>query len=256
MISRLTTEDLTLIQRYVDRVRDRARDRNLKIHLDNDAGAFVRFLSAQRETHGVSSIHDPAHSYITPDRFLWMRIDDGDRGVCCHAIRMIETDDLISEVLTWRVFGDLNAAWDHPDLGLYPEAWDIDVAGRVVIGGGLWVDPDYRGRDYSALFRKLLRVAAIRHFRLDYYVSFIRNTQNRRSWVLGSYGSPNAMPLLHGHYPPYQRPLDVQLAYASRAEILKRVKVELASADPTVGGSHKQAVRLTEARQGESTHAP
>ena len=69
----------------------------------------------------------------------------------------IETDDLISEVLTWRVFGDLDVVWQYQDLQLYPEAWDIDVAGRVVIGGGLWVDPDYRGRDYSALFRKLLR---------------------------------------------------------------------------------------------------
>lgn len=256
MITRPTVEELTLVQRYVDRVRDRARDRNLKIHLDNDAGAFVRFLSAQRETHGVSSIHDPAHSHITPDRFLWMRIDDGNRGVCCHAIRMIETDDLISEVLTWRVFADLDTVWNYEDPQLYPEAWNIDVAGRIVIGGGLWVDPDYRGREYSALFRKLLRVTAIRHFRLDYYVSFIRNTQNRRSWVLGSYGSPNATPLMHGYYPPYGRPLDVQLAYASRMEILKRVKVELTSADPTVRGSRRPAVRLTEARQGENTHAP
>ncbi len=113
MITRPTVEELTLVQRYVDRVRDRARDRNLKIHLDNDAGAFVRFLSAQRETHGVSSIHDPEHSFITPDRFLWMRIDDGNRGVCCHAIRMIETDDLISEVLTWRVFADLDTVWNY-----------------------------------------------------------------------------------------------------------------------------------------------
>jgi len=130
------------------------------------------------------------------------------------------------------------------------------VAGRVVIGGGLWVDPDYRGQDYSALFRKLLRVAAIRHFRLDYYVSFIRNTENRRSWVLGSFGSPNATPLLHGYYPPYGEPLDVQLAYASRGEILRQVRVELASADPTVRGSHTPAYRLTEAQQGGNTPAP
>lgn len=256
MIKRPTLDELQLIQRYVDRVQDRARERKLTIHLDNDAAAFARFLAAQPETHGVSSIHDPEVSFITPDRFLWMRIEDGGRAVCCHAIRMIETDDLLSEVLTWRVFGNLRAVWEHRDLELHDEAWTIDVAGRVVIGGGLWVDPDYRGRDYSALFRKLLRVMAIRHFRLDYYVSFIRNTENRRSWVLGSYGSPNATPLLHGYYPPYGRPLDVQLAYASRSEILRRVRVELASADPTVRGLHKPASRPTEARQGENTHAP
>lgn len=256
MITRPTLEELTLVQQYVDRVGDRARSRNLRMHLDTDPRAFVRFLSAQRSTHGVSSIHDPKRSHITPDRFLWLRIDDGNRGVCCHAIRMIETDDLISEVLTWRVFGDLDVVWQYQDLQLYPEAWDIDVAGRVVIGGGLWVDPDYRGRDYSALFRKLLRVAAIRHFRLDYYVSFIRNTQNRRSWVLGSYGSPHTTPLLHGYYPPYGEPLDVQLAYASRAEILRQVRSELESGDPTVRGSHTPAFRATEARQDGNTPAP
>jgi len=122
MITRLTMDDLMLVQQYVDRVRERARTRNLKIHLDTDPRAFVRFLSAQRETHGVSSIHDPKHSHITPDRFLWMRIDEGNRGVCCHAIRMIETDDLISDVLTWRVFGDLDVVWEYQDLQLYPEA--------------------------------------------------------------------------------------------------------------------------------------
>ena len=257
MLARPTLEELSLIQRYIDRIRERARARNLTIHLDNDAAAFVRFLAAQEATHGVSSIHDPRYSHITPDRFLWMRIEDGGRGVCCHAIRMIETDDLLSEVLTYRVFGDLKVVWDYQDLHLYPDAWDIDVAGRVVIGGGLWVDQDYRGRNYSALFRKLLRVMAIRHFRLDHYVSFIRNTENRRSWVLGSYGSPHAKPLLHGFYPPYGRALDVQLAYASRAEILSRVRVELASPDPTTGDvSHKPVYRPAEARLDGNTHAP
>jgi GNAT superfamily N-acetyltransferase len=247
---------MTLVQNYLDRVQNRARDRKLTIHLDNDAAAFVGFLSAQKATHGVSSIHDPEYSHITPDRFLWMRIDDGNRGVCCHAIRMIETDDLLSEVLTYRVFGDLRVVRDYQDLRLYPEAWDIGIAGRIVIGGGLWVDPDYRGRDYSALFRKLLRVMAIRHFRLEYYVSFIRNTQNRRSWVLGSYGSPHVTPLLHGYYPPYGRSLDVQLAHASRAEILSRVRVELAQPDPTVGVSRTPEYRLTEAPRDGNTHAP
>jgi hypothetical protein len=255
MRTRPTIEELNLVQQYVERVQDRARQRGLVLHLDNNVNAFVRFLGAQEATHGVSSIHDPAYSHITPDSFLWMRIDDGAKGVCCHAIRMIETDDLISEVLTHRVFGNLEVEMEFQDVELYPEAWTIDIAGRVIIGGGLWVHADYRGRDYSALFRKLLRVLAIRHFRLDYYASFIRNTQNRKAWVLGSYGSPNTTPLLHGYYPPYGRPLDVQLAYASRAEILSRVRVELERSDPSVRGSHTPASRPREERRGESTHA-
>ncbi len=255
MRTRPTLEELSVVQRYVERVQDRARQRGLVLHLDNDVDAFVKFLRVQEATHGVSSIHDPAHSYITPDSFLWMRIDDGGKGVCCHAIRMIETDDLISEVLTHRVFGNLEASMEFRDVELYPEAWDIEIAGRVIIGGGLWVHADYRGRDYSALFRKLLRVLAIRHFRLDYYASFIRNTQNRKAWVLGSFGSPNATPLLHGYYPPYRRPLDVQLAYASRAEILSRVRVELARSDPSVRGSHRPASRPLEERRAENTRA-
>jgi GNAT superfamily N-acetyltransferase len=254
-VARPTVDELTLVQRYVERVRNRACQRGLALHLDNDVDAFVDFLGAQEATHGVSSIHDPAHSYITPDNFLWMRIDDGGTGVCCHAIRLVETDDLIAEVLTHRIFGNLAATLDFQDVELYPEAWQIDIAGRVVIGGGLWVHPGHRGRDYSALFRKLLRVVAIRHFRLDYYASFIRNTNSRKAWVLGSYGSPNAIPLLHGYYPPYRRPLDVQLAYASRPEILSRIREELMRSDPSTRGSHRPAVLPQEERQAESTRA-
>ena len=229
---RPTAGELALIQRYIDLVRERADARGLSIHLDNDAQAFVSFLSAQEETHGVSAIHDPGHCYITPDDFLWMRIDD-DCGVFCHAIRMIRTDDLIAEVVTHRLFDNLNVSWRFDDVDLYPEAHKIRLGGRIGIGGGLWVHKQYRGRDYSALFRKLLRVMAVRRFRMDHYATFILNTHNRRAWVLGSYGSPNATPLLRGYYPPYDRQLDVQLAYATRRDILMRAQQELESSDPT-----------------------
>ena len=107
----------------------------------------------------------------------------------------------------------------------------------------------------SGLFRKLLRVVAIRQFRLDYYASFIRNTQNRKAWVLGTYGSPHATPLLRGYYPPYGRPQDIQLAYASRSEILSRVEGELTHSDPLEHESHRPIFPTRAGQSAENTHA-
>ena len=234
---RLSDEDFELIQAYVEFVREQAEDLGFSMSLSSDAAAFADFLRGQDETHGISSIHDPAVSFITPQNFAWFRVDQEGEGVACHAIRAIETDDFIEEVRTHRVFGDIDVSWDFQDVGLYPEAHSLSFDGRIGIGGGLWIHPRCRGRNLSAVFSKLLRIIGIRRFRLDHYVSFVLNTGKRQQWSLQSNGQTRIPPLLKGYYPPYGRKLDVLLTHCTREEMLRQIRQEMAETAGSVSGS-------------------
>lgn len=226
-MGRLTNGDLALIQSYSEHVRGRADAFGGSITLSSDPKAFAEFLDGQVGTHGVSSIHDPQKCHITPDNFAWFRIDANGQGICCHAIRCVETDDLIEDVRTHRVFLNLDIPWDCANVGLYDSAYALEISGRVAIGGGLWVHPDWRGKKFSLLFSKLLRVIAIRRFRWDHYVAFVLNTNNRRAWSLQSTGQMQTHPLLNGYYPPYQRPLDVMMTHSARDAQLRQIRDEM-----------------------------
>ena len=240
---RLSDEELELIQSYVESVRARAAAMGFSMTLSSDANAFVDFLHAQEATHGVSSIHDPSKCHITPDNFAWFRVDRFGVGVACHAIRTIETDDFIEEVRTHRVFGDIEVPWDFEDVGLYPEAYDLRFAGRIGIGGGLWIHPNSRGQNLSAVFSKLLRIIGIRRFRLDHYVSFVLNTGKRQQWSLQSNGQARIPPLLNGYYPPYGAKKDILLTHCTREEMLTQIRQELASAEAVISVSHTEGDR-------------
>jgi len=240
---RLSDEELDLIQAYVDSVRTHAAALGFSMTLSSDANAFVDFLHEQEGTHGVSSIHDPAKCHITPDNFAWFRVDRYGVGVACHAIRSIETDDFIEEVRTHRVFGDIEVPWDFENVGLYPEAYDLRFAGRIGMGGGLWIHPNCRGQNLSSVFSKLLRIIGIRRFRLDHYVSFVLNTGKRQQWSLQSNGQARIPPLLNGYYPPYGTKKDILLTHCTRDEMLMQIRQELAVSEAAVSASHTEDAR-------------
>jgi hypothetical protein len=226
-MERLTNADLALIQSYSEHVRGRADAFGASITLSSDPESFAEFLGAQSNTHGVSSLHDPQKCHITRDNFAWFRIDLDGQGICCHAIRCVETDDLIEDIRTHRLFFNAEVPWDFEDVGLHDSAYELQLSGRVAIGGGLWVHPDWRGNNFSLLFSKLLRVIGIRRFRWNHYVAFVLDTSDRRGWSLQSAGQMQLHPLLNGYYPPYGRPLDIMMAYCARDALLRHIRDEM-----------------------------
>ncbi len=217
----ITEADLALINAYAAKVRADAASVGLDLHYDSDPHSFVEFLSQQTETHGVSSAHDPQFTDILRREFAWLRADDQEgRGVCCHAIRVVETASFIEDILTQRLYGDIEVLDHWEDVELYPEARELKIAGRVAFGGGLWVHPDWRGKDLSGMLRKVLRVVSLPRLNWDYYFSTYRNTANRREWAKGDGWNPVSVPLSRGYYRPYREKLDVILAGASREQTL------------------------------------
>ncbi len=238
-MGRLTIDDLALIQSYSEDVRGRAGAFGATITLSSDPESFAEFLGAQTNTHGVSSLHDPRKCHITPDNFAWLRIDVEGQGICCHAIRCVETDDLIEDIRTHRLFFNAEVPWDYENVGLYDGAYDLQLSGRVAIGGGLWVHPGWRGKNFSLHFSKLLRVIGIRRFRWDHYVAFVLNTKNRHEWSLQSTGQMQLHPLLKGYYPPYGRPVDIMMAYSTRDALLRHIRGEMEQSAQRWSDMHK-----------------
>ncbi len=220
----ITEEDIALVTDYAAMVREQAAAKGLMLKYDADPQAFVAFLSRQDSTHGVSSAHDPGRSYITPDHFAWMCAEHEGRPAACHAIRLIETDSLVEEIITHRLFENIEVKERWESVGLRPEARAeierLGIRGRVAFGGGLWVHPGWRGMELSGLLRKVLRVISIPRLNWSWYFSTYQNTPNRREWAKGDGWNPHVIPLSSGFYPPYRGPLDVLLAGASLAQTL------------------------------------
>lgn len=217
----ITEADIELINGYSAKVKAAAAALGLTLHYSSDPHSFVEFLGKQPETHGVSSVHDPQYSEILRREFAWLRADDQEgRGVCSHAIRVIETTCFIEEVITQRLYGDIEVPDHWEDVELYPEARELNIAGRVAFGGGLWVHPDWRGRDLSGLLRKVLRVVSLPRLNWAWYFSTYMNTPNRKEWAKGDGWNPISVPLSRGYYRPYREKLDVILAGASREQTL------------------------------------
>jgi hypothetical protein len=217
-------DDLERIRDYCDRVYAEAAARGIVLRRSSFADEFCEFLGQQEQTHGVSSIHNPVHSDIRPREFEWLLGEIDGVGVCCHAIRLIETEDLIQDILTGRLYADAVPAERWQDPGIYPGAREIKIAGRVAFAGGLWVAPAHRGGGLPALIRKMLRLTTLGRFRWTDYVSTFQNTPNRRAWSMDDSGNTRMFPLSRGHYVPYGSELDVIMATVTAEETLEMLR--------------------------------
>lgn len=224
---RFNDHDLTDIQQHIDHTREYLASRGLTLNVSSDMRAFKEFLLEQEQTHGVPSTHDPDRTYLHPENSFWtyLTAQDG-RIAACHAQRLLVTDDLIEVCRTHTVFENRVPALDHYNLELYNDARMIRIAGRVLIGGGLWVHPEWRGRSLL-MFSRMDRALALRHFLLDWVVAFMLRTDRRRNMGLKGLAYAHVVPLLHGLYPPHGRSLDIQLVFSSREELLAEIRQEL-----------------------------
>lgn len=248
---RLTDNDLTAIQSYVDSVKRRSAAIGLELKLSPDPAAFAAFLSSQEKTHGVPATHDPSLSDVRPGNFFWLQVWDGSRVICCHAQRVIATDSLIEEIRTYTVFGNLIPSLDFQVLNLYEEVKSLEISGRVGIGGGLWISPDWRGKGLTELYSRIARVLALRQFKLDYYAAFFLNTRNRRNFGTQGAAITRAVPLLNGYYPPHNREVDIQMMYMSGEEILKQARADVLESGARYSDKRTPAALLSHALAAE-----
>lgn len=225
---RFNDSDLLDIQRHIDCTRAYLASLGLSLHVSADMRAFKEFLLDQEQTHGVPSTHDPDRTYLHPENSFWTYLTtDSGRIVACHAQRLDLQDDFIEACRTHTAFGNLVPNLDHYNLDLYEEARNIRISGRVLVGGGLWIHPEWRGNSLL-IFNRTNRAIALRHFAVDWFVGFLLNTNSRHIMAIAADGAAyaHAVPLLKGLYPPHGIVRDIQIAYSSRDEALQTIRQE------------------------------
>jgi hypothetical protein len=224
---RFSDRDLTDIQRHVDHVRDYLATRNLTLNVSSDMRAFKEFLLEQDQTHGVPSTHDIDRSYLHPENCFWTFLSTKkERIIACHAQRLVIADNFLELCRTHTAYENLVPKLDHYNLSLYEDAKTLPIQGRILIGGGLWIHPKWRGGSLL-IYARANRSISLRHFLLDWVVGFMHLTDRRRKMALHGYAYAHAVPFLRGIYPPHGVEQNIQLVFSSRAELLAQIRHEL-----------------------------
>lgn len=224
---RFNDHDLTDIQRHIDHTRVYLASRGLTLNVSSDMRAFKEFLLNQEQTHGVPSTHDLDRSYLHPENCFWTYLStQSGRIIACHAQRLVVADNFLEVCRTHTAFENLVPTLDHQNLALRDDAKRLPISGRVLIGGGLWIHPEWRGGSLL-IYSRANRAISLRHFRLDWAVGFMLMTNRRREMALGGYAYAHAIPFLRGIYPPHGAERDIQIVYSNRSELLTQIRQEL-----------------------------
>lgn len=226
---RFNDHDLTDIQRHIDHTRAYLASRGLTVNVSSDMRAFKEFLLKQEQTHGVPSTHDLDRTFLHPENCFWTYLSTPvGQIIACHAQRLIVADDFLEVCRTHTAYENLVPTLDHHNLALYDEVKSLAIRGRILIGGGLWIHPEWRGGSL-VIYSRMNRAISLRHFLLDWAVGFMHLTDRRQKMALGGYAYAHAVPFLRGVYPPHGVERDIQLVYSSRAELLVHIRHELDS---------------------------
>ena len=242
-MSRLTDEELLEIQVFIDRARDELDSRDLSLEIDTDLSKWVRLLRKAPKADIVASTHDPSKCNVHPGNSFWVVIREQHRSlwdrllyreapiIACLCHRVVETESIIEEMRTQRLFFDRKPILDYKPIEITATNMPI-IGGKVGVAGGFWVHPRYRGTKLSNIVSRVTRILSLRHFDIDWSVSLVRDTPRRKAMIHNTYGLSNSASVSRGYYPPYNTDLDMQMSYMHRSEMLEQVKTENAKALP------------------------
>ena len=222
---RFDEESLSAIQAFVDRSCEHFESMGLTFAVNDDMTAWADWLSKQPNSHGVTKTHDPKHTHMDSGNSFWGRLQEADgRVIACHAQRLIITDDFLDDIVTQTAFFDRVPKIRLDDLDLRLETKVMQISGRVCLGGGLYIHPDWRGKGLYNVLSRTTRAISLRHFKLDWYLAYFLTTQSRTQLGLEGAAFAHALPLLSGIYPPYGKQTDIQLMMMSREEALAQIR--------------------------------
>ena len=227
----------TDIQSYVDYVRARLKEMELSLEVDGDMRAFREFYLAQKNRLNFPTSLDESHTQVLRNAY-WLKVQTASgRIVCCYGQKLFMTDDFIRSALLHTCYHDYTPNLDWYEVELHPEAERLRIGGRIVMGGGLWIDPEWRGTGHSLMIaNRVARAIGLRHFEPDWFVSFMDYRASRMDMAKSLNGAAfaHAVRFSDGIYPPSvyfgHEPKDrpMILAWSRYDEALEIIRHELA----------------------------
>ncbi len=226
-----TDDNLANIQSFIDLQLEKLAAIGLELRTDVDMDRFASFLEVAPKALPVPSTHDPERSHLHPGNAYWTMLTDAlGEIVACNGQRMVDTDDLFEDIRTHSFFKNRHPMIHHYPLALYRDLEFPNLSGRISVGGGMWVSPDWRGyhpefggKLYS-VYSPLVRAIALRHFKLAWYCALYRADPSRSSLGQDGSGFTNAVNLLNGMFPLQDREANIQFMWMSREEMLQFIR--------------------------------
>lgn len=224
-----TDYDLLNIQAFIDSQLAKLSDIGLELEPDVDMKAFAKTLDNAPMALPVPSTHDPAKSFLNPGNAYWTKLRDRDgRVVGCNGQRMHITDNLLEDIRLHAFFKNRMPLIHHYPLSLYDDLVFPEISGRICIGGGMWIHPDWRGSHKAlgggkiyGVYSPLVRAIALRHFKLEWYCAMYSVKPSRTALGQTGSGFSNKVNLLKGMFPVQDREANIQFMWMSRFEMLQ-----------------------------------
>ena len=228
-MSRLTDEQLSRIQAYVDRVIAELKLSGLSLVVGTDLGEWARFMRTAPGIAAVTTTFDPEHSYVHPGNSFWISLrDQAGAIVGCNCFRLFVTDDVLPLIRSWRLFFDRQPLLEMKPLRLVSPSDIPIISGRVGYGGGYWLHPSQRGKGLTRLVPRVCRALGLRHFDVDWVFGLHKETPGRTAMARESYGLPNQFPCIRGYFPPRGEDGAYRIAYIHRGEMLQLIYADAA----------------------------
>ncbi len=244
-MARLSDEELRQIQTFIERGKKYLDEQGLSLEVDSDLREWVKLARRAPGATGAASTHDPSRSNIHPGNAFWVIVRENTprwwerplrrKGpiVSCLCHKVVQTDDIVEEIRTHRLFFDKKPTLDYQPVEIIASDNMPTIGGRVGFGGGFWVHPKYRGRNVANVVSRLTRVLSLRHYDIDWTIVLVKDTERRKLMIHNTFGMPHSLSISRGYYPPYATNLDIQLGYMHRDEIIRQVYEENRSGMPT-----------------------
>ncbi len=222
-MSAITIQDLENIQDFVGETLAGLELHGLTFESDSNLWNWRELLESAPGAIGVSKALDPELNNLENGNAFWLyaKTRTGEI-VACQADRLVITDDFVGDyIATHRLFGDLRPIINHYTVRLgdrYPQ-----ISGRVNLGGGAWVHPEWRGKNLGGIMSRLARAISVRHFLADYFVTFMASGRN--FGVECGFG--NKCQIIQGRYPGREADQDMDLLWECRREILEQISQDI-----------------------------
>lgn len=174
----LSSEDYDAINLQISVNLEALKALGIAVHRSHDMDAF-RVTRQSLGSAPYNKLHpglDPQCSHIAPRAGQWMSLRDENTGEIvgttgCRLFRDESIVHLLQSRLIWR-------EKDHPVEPIEPSRYDWDrrlysVEGRLVFGGGAYVDRNYKNHGIGKAMAALMHAICLRLWEPDYFFNMM-----------------------------------------------------------------------------------
>ncbi len=188
------------LQDGIDALTDAVARLGLTLVIERDFDRLVRFLEGQGSFANPS--FDPRKSRLGPEDFWLAAVDSDGSIVATSAEKVIETEDLVEEVATGRIWYEGGFARGFGVERIATLAVSTRLSGRLSHSGSTYVVPAHRRSGLAMFLPWLSRALSFRNAGCLANTGFVRQSLADTPVPVRSYGYAHVEKCLDGWFPP------------------------------------------------------